>query len=486
MAPFGVTYLLVFAPFLISQQSSVKGQTVFLLDPVKSGEEAGLIVVPGAELRGETYWNLAARIQQRSPLRLHVALTTDYRDDTPNPVQVGNAVELSIETLRSANLPDHAPIYVAGHSLGGTFLQTWVNKNPTLVAGMMLWGSYLTGATENLAAFPTPVMHLSGDLDGQVRITRNAKTFRELQHIMLTTGPSELIATKPVVLVEGVNHFQFSSGEKPPLVEKEDLPADVTADEAYDLLAEPIDSFMKYNMGFESSTSYENLNSHYAATAAKIAPLTVVKDLEWNGVSSQWLITAQEMVAGFENGQAPVGIVNVGYEDKTEFDNSKPSVQADLIQTTAMVTFPRNMADLSGIKESANEIAGKMKSQDAIDGVIPKVVYAQPADCNEINQAAFEYALNIAPEVVRNRYNTRGYAMEFAGDTPFSSLQDWETYGALEFTTLLDGKLEVKSGSFSTGNDDPTDPLAGVQYCTLMSPHRAMEWIYVDSLRLIY
>lgn len=92
MAAFNVAHLLLLFSIMTSLHGSVNGQTVVLLDPIKNGPmEAGLIVVPGAELRGETYAPLASQIQEASPLRLHVALTTDYLNDTPNPIQVSHS-----------------------------------------------------------------------------------------------------------------------------------------------------------------------------------------------------------------------------------------------------------------------------------------------------------------------------------------------------------------------------------------------------------
>lgn len=92
MAAFHVAHLLLLFSITISLHGSVHGQTVVLLNPIKNGPvEAGLIVVPGAELRGETYEPLAAQIQEASPLKLHVALTTDYLNDTPNPIQVSHS-----------------------------------------------------------------------------------------------------------------------------------------------------------------------------------------------------------------------------------------------------------------------------------------------------------------------------------------------------------------------------------------------------------
>ena len=60
----------------------------------------------------------------------------------------------------------------------GTYLQSYIDRQPSIARGVMLWASYLWGRTADLASYPTPIMHLSGDLDGQVKITTIAKPFR--------------------------------------------------------------------------------------------------------------------------------------------------------------------------------------------------------------------------------------------------------------------------------------------------------------------
>ncbi|XP_072178676.1 uncharacterized protein [Diadema setosum] len=455
------------------------GQSVKVLVPPNLGaDEAALIVVPGADIRGDTYEPLALEIQSQAPFSLWVALTTDYPSDTPNPISLRQAVEMALAQLTEGGMSSNAPIFMAGHSLGGTFLQAYVDENPNDIAGMMLWGSYLTGSTEDLNAFPTPVMHLSGDLDGQVRITRNAIPFREL--VQLANGNSDLIATKPVVIVEGTNHFQFASGEIPPFVAQEDLPADVDLEVAHELLAEPIVAFIAYNLGVSRNFYRDMLVTYHEETAAKMAPLTTALTLEWDETSgeSQWVTVAQANIAGFDlSSPYPVDINDVGSSTSRQFASSTPVLTADSITTASLVTFRSNAMDLSSIKESATEIAGKMKSREAVKAVVPEAGQTPAVSCKEINENALDYALSIAPDVVLQRM-TRGYDMIFQADIESSSEDEWLST-ELDLTSLADGSLQVTSTSYFS-------EVEGVSYCKLLSPHRALEWLYVDSLRPVH
>ena len=56
-------------------------------------------------------------------------------------------------------------------------LQPYISENPDIAQGVMLWAAHLID-TGSLAHYPTPVMHLSGDLDGMVEITTIATLFR--------------------------------------------------------------------------------------------------------------------------------------------------------------------------------------------------------------------------------------------------------------------------------------------------------------------
>eukprot|EP00057_Strongylocentrotus_purpuratus_P029520 XP_011683994.1 PREDICTED: uncharacterized protein LOC105447521 [Strongylocentrotus purpuratus] len=165
------TFLVVFA--LVGPWGA-HGLSAVVVEPVRDqGVEAALIVIPGAEIRGEAYLPLAESIQRESMLKLWVALTTDYIGDTPFPPQLTRAINIALDDLVSTGMPENTPIFFAGHSLGEA----------------------------------------------------------------LQLKDETALATKPVVVVEGVNHFQFASGDPPPAVVRGDISPDATATEAWTLLA---------------------------------------------------------------------------------------------------------------------------------------------------------------------------------------------------------------------------------------------------------
>jgi hypothetical protein len=60
----------------------------------------------------------------------------------------------------------------------------------------------------------------------------------------------------------------------------------------------------------------------------------------------------------------------------------------------------------------------------------------------------------------------------------------WEE---LHYTPSEDRKTVVlTSPQFATETDFPLPKTAGFHYCKVLSPARAVEWMYVDSLREFY
>jgi len=115
--------------------------------------------------------------------------------------------------------------------------------------------------------------------------------------------------------------------------------------------------------------------------------------------------------------------------------------------------------------------------------------------CKNINKAAFDWALEHAEASVKARFQKSGEPMVMVDDVE-------ATIGAtgpawikdeLVFKRVTDSnsptgsRVEVQSWKFVVGNanggDVPWFIPAGMHYCKLLSPARAMEWIYTDSMR---
>jgi hypothetical protein len=106
--------------------------------------------------------------------------------------------------------------------------------------------------------------------------------------------------------------------------------------------------------------------------------------------------------------------------------------------------------------------------------------------CRDVNQAAYDWALANADPTVKAQFLAHG--------TPFVMVDDKEAPIGLTGPTWIkkelvytktDKSIEIQSWQFVVG-DSPIKTKylpTGMHYCKLLSPARAMEWIYTDSLR---
>lgn len=56
----------------------------------------------------------------------------------------------------------------------GVFLDQYVRSHPQGIAGIILFGSYISKSA-HLSSYPVPVLTIAGDQDGMCRITRLAR-----------------------------------------------------------------------------------------------------------------------------------------------------------------------------------------------------------------------------------------------------------------------------------------------------------------------
>jgi hypothetical protein len=143
---------------------------------------------------------------------------------------------------------------------------------------------------------------------------------------------------------------------------------------------------------------------------------------------------------------------------------------------------------------SAIEIGTKMASRQLIfnktiaavngGGMAPDSLY-NGSRCAEINQKAYEWALEKASPEARQRHIKYGIPMKMADDVkPFPPAGPWWIWNYLQYNTSPrpNPVLNVQSwyAFYSTSG---LAYGAGNHYCKALSPARALEWIYTDSLK---
>ena len=128
--------------------------------------------MPGATIPGERYLPLMEAVQAHYPGGLWVAATTEWPNDSPNPVVIGDQMAECLTAAADTGL-NTQNVFFAGHSLGGVVLESWVRtgSNADLTKGIALLGTWLPnllGRSSDVRSneYPVPVLTAIGELDG--------------------------------------------------------------------------------------------------------------------------------------------------------------------------------------------------------------------------------------------------------------------------------------------------------------------------------
>ena len=127
--------------------------------------------------------------------------------------------------------------------------------------------------------------------------------------------------------------------------------------------------------------------------------------------------------------------------------------------------------------------------------------------CAQINQASLNWALNKIPSNTLNRYLNKGKNLVVTDDSPVSTGFKWVTTQLVKihlinfhnkkfkqtnfssikiFKQTIDPKTNrtiVYLGSPTLRTSTSTFLVPGYHYCKLLSPARAVEWMYVDCVK---
>ena len=183
------------------------------------------------------------------------------------------------------------------------------------------------------------------------------------------------------------------------------------------------------------------------------------------------------------------------YNNCSDIYNNNTSQKKACILHSSTVTqnkynFQDSIVDDGGTSQSAYEMRTKMKSLQSFHKALNITIGQENFNvCYKINQKSIDYAVNNTPSYILDRYYAIGEEIAVGPDIYTRGGPGW-TFPPLSQNTSACNQdthryyNEVRSQYLYTNltcffaQDE-----CGVHYCKVLSPARAMEWIYIESLR---
>jgi hypothetical protein len=133
----------------------------------------------------------------------------------------------------------------------------------------------LTDDGKSFINIPTPTLTLAGELDGMTRISRIAEAFyHQYDNLDTRVNTTDLL---PIVVLKGVSHMQFSSGDAPQTVKKYDLKPEASQEEANHLISTYVGDFLN---GVETNTEMKLIKSSQQETESYLRPIINALEME--------------------------------------------------------------------------------------------------------------------------------------------------------------------------------------------------------------
>ena len=180
-------------------------------------------------------------------------------------------------------------------------------------------------------------------------------------------------------------------------------------------------------------------------------------------------------------------------------DDMSVPCQLNLTTVTQAVLKAGELFPENAVVLSAFELKTKFKSRQAIWSEAGLGKGTDELDqgtnnCKLINEQAYQWALDNAEPSVRETFEQYGepYVMVDDVEAPIGShgptwIEEEMIYTRVVDETTGKSRIEIQSWSFCVANkrDGNTQWFipVGMHYCKLLSPARAMEWIYTEGVR---
>ena len=475
------------------QKSWLDGMTpegeAYILEPSKNGadlEEKVMIVIPGGLVPNHHYLSLAEKVQEQASSKLWVGIVScKWTANLCNPLDQGPlgvrqmVLKLIKEISQKAGRKfEHSDIFLAGHSLGGQGAFAFANDYSD-VGGVLLWASYVD---RDLSEFNYPILTVGAELNGgQTKLARISLFYSQYEEIANRQGEEFAILQKPVVVIPGINHSDFSPG----FAVKGDLESELDPDEAIERIADVSASFLNIHTSNDAgivSQSLQMMRGALKESKDLSAPFLKARSLEQSG---GWCEKAQLQIAGPEF-DARLAITPILADSNLKFMSGHTNTELDgsgllKVDIVSYAKYPKDLMGL-GKQIAADEIACKMVSKEKISSDFFLNIPTGKATCKQLNEMALNYASTLVSPHVWQRYIDKGKKIIFEDDVPAAIGPQFVFLSSLKYQVDEDG-LKVASPILFTGVDSRMYP--GNHYCKVLSPARAVEWISTDSLPLL-
>jgi len=517
--------------------------TMILQPPArKTGDAAVWIVLPGAEIDKTAYRPLAEAVQAEASMPLWVAVLGTYFAPTAVPPEIGPRIDQVLKDMEQQGLDlQSVKLFYGGHSLGSVFIQDHLKahhgdggpmQGQVKVLGQVLMGGFIQ--RKYAGSYPVTTLTIGGELDGLARITRLAEAFYRAK------GSADF----PVAVVPGLTHMQFASGEPPLLVRMRDLQPEITESEAHGAIAKLVAPYFEQLCGITGAA--ETLSERLASTAELVKPIIGAYELEGSRYfnapaqiggpeqgkcikggcpgSSTWATVAQGVISGVDDWSLNITneYVDCSSTPLTGEEFHLPKITNNTeTHTISITTYSQafwddaepswfhwkeifDSFDTGFVATSAEEIGTKLASRQctlilgAGKADTPFSV-DDPQFCALANQKAYEWAKDHAGATTAARFEKHGQKFTFADDLAKSGGPLFLD-AHLQFNEKIDASgekvIEVAAPMQKTEIDYWTRKFGPIprpsfipdpgcfHYCKLLSPARAMEWIYTDALRV--
>lgn len=474
--------------------------------------ETAVVFLPGCMMDPSQYNGLVQAIQELSNQKVWVDVP-NLPFKMANPLTVPNAIKQSIQNLRK-NGYKGKKIFLAGHSLGGVFLPDQLTKEFEMeIAGMIFVGSF-----EPRSGVPVDVPRLTvcGELDGLVRTSRIAEAYH--QSSTETVTPNEL--HKPVVLVEGMNHFQFLEGKPHFMKQGRDLEPEISDQQALYEVSSTIVEFLDYHtLNQDNPAMYDiqsSLASRVQSSGKHLKPILDAMKLEGrignhHSKGSRWSEIVQKTILDNVYGIKNLGSHKINDEFhpswKVQPDPDKPFFHPKVLvheenetneRKIELQTISQNIYEMLGelfdtgfFSSAATEIRAKFNSPQAVCQVLAnnEIEISEKDNIEDIagliNNMTIQWAIDSVPNAVRHRYEKRGVKLVAGQDVCHNNGPGW-IWSRLNYRRQEcngEKSMVIQSHTMSTPTNHFIPTVQGKLYMKLLSPAKAMDWIYTDSLR---